>query len=692
MRNSLSERANAAKVMERMLMELVRQSNATMLEFIDFQFQQINFTMTMIDLEFRAVEQELAALKTSENRHKQRKQQWNALATEATRLARPLPNRSQGLKRNFTALQDALHSCQSRFTTNLNLLQRLSTFTDPTVSIPTQIYTASSDLKNIAHNRNNEHSENFDKLTALFQRLDSALKSYDQGLRHANQSESTANNILAERSRQLSDTLHEFERIQAEVESLKRDVQRARQQKEQFEQRRRTARTSGEQIELQGRIITLTQEVSSLSGRLTSLEVSASILKFRMKDLRLAFEHQYDTLARVYAESTQALERSRGTLAWAGQEISNVQSALDSEHGRNESFCAQTNGFQAQIERAGLDKILAFEEKLDSAITRATKNSNGLVVNQSAQDQPSNMPNHGSDSLALETSLSSTEGQKVRSLWNRQLILENWFQASSEGFSKPALDLSADLLIGFDHALARGDLNAEGVEQGSLLIHTTQNYAAGVFSLSLGFVPIVSQVKDLIEVATGRDMITNEALSDNERVFVAVAMLVPVGGHTLSKIFARSTEVLERSWLRFTRLAAHEIESGSNLHNLREAVTELRRADLTRARRREIIETFKIASLNVRDSADLSGKTFYRWWGGASREVGYFATDQALANATEARRLLALPAENTLEFLSRFRAKPGFRVLEGEVAPKFGNAGGGRQFIATDLNMWEKID
>ena len=70
--------------------------------------------------------------------------------------------------------------------------------------------------------------------------------------------------------------------------------------------------------------------------------------------------------------------------------------------------------------------------------------------------------------------------------------------------------------------------------------------------------------------------------------------------------------------------------------------------------------------------------TVYRTWGGDAHELGHWVSPHNyVANA---RSMLSLPPGNTAENVSSFVIQRGIRVLSGQVAPMFGQPGGGLQW------------
>lgn len=70
--------------------------------------------------------------------------------------------------------------------------------------------------------------------------------------------------------------------------------------------------------------------------------------------------------------------------------------------------------------------------------------------------------------------------------------------------------------------------------------------------------------------------------------------------------------------------------------------------------------------------------TVYRSWGGASGKFSHWVSP--IDYGSNIRSALALPNSNTAENFSTFVLKKGTSVLQGRVAPNFGQYGGGAQW------------
>ena len=76
--------------------------------------------------------------------------------------------------------------------------------------------------------------------------------------------------------------------------------------------------------------------------------------------------------------------------------------------------------------------------------------------------------------------------------------------------------------------------------------------------------------------------------------------------------------------------------------------------------------------------------TFYRVWGDAARKVGSWLSPNRPASSSDARRDLALPSNNSAEFVSEVQVPAGTRVQAGTARENFGQPGGGEQIQLLD--------
>lgn len=76
--------------------------------------------------------------------------------------------------------------------------------------------------------------------------------------------------------------------------------------------------------------------------------------------------------------------------------------------------------------------------------------------------------------------------------------------------------------------------------------------------------------------------------------------------------------------------------------------------------------------------------TVYRTWGGTSKKYGHWVSPRNYGN--NARRMLALPPENTTAYTSKFVLSAGTNVLAGKAASFFGQTGGGVQWWVSSIS------
>ena len=74
--------------------------------------------------------------------------------------------------------------------------------------------------------------------------------------------------------------------------------------------------------------------------------------------------------------------------------------------------------------------------------------------------------------------------------------------------------------------------------------------------------------------------------------------------------------------------------------------------------------------------------TVYRYYGGDSAASSYWVTPNKVANPISE---LALPPGNTAQYVDTIVLPKGTTILEGTVAPNFGQPGGGYQFYVPNI-------
>ena len=108
----------------------------------------------------------------------------------------------------------------------------------------------------------------------------------------------------------------------------------------------------------------------------------------------------------------------------------------------------------------------------------------------------------------------------------------------------------------------------------------------------------------------------------------------------------------------------------------------LRDAGVPRADRLDVINSFRQGSISVRQAT--GNENVIRFFGGEANQLGRFVTPNFPQG--DARRLLALPPNNSATGLIQFNLRPGATFFEGTVAPNFGRPGGGVQYFVPNLN------
>jgi|GEM_PF-4256668 len=268
------------------------------------------------------------------------------------------------------------------------------------------------------------------------------------------------------------------------------------------------------------------------------------------------------------------------------------------------------------------------------------------------------------------------------------------------------LDCAVAIVLGGSGcAGADGSGGGAGTQFGAATPSTSDapNGARTAASIGLDVIPVVGEIKGLIEVFTGTDLVTGEDLGWWR--FAGLAGLV---GLNEIKLLRHGDEVVD-----LVRRGDELLDTGGDA---------ARRAD-------DVVPPCKIGALPTGRGAGLAApihgagcrwqdvvppkyqasvaRAFdgtptvetltediivYRHWGNKANEVGSpWFTPQPYARAEDARRYLALPDGNSAQHVSAFRIPAGTTILRGRVASmadevSFGSyaVGGGTQIYLPD--------
>ncbi len=138
-------------------------------------------------------------------------------------------------------------------------------------------------------------------------------------------------------------------------------------------------------------------------------------------------------------------------------------------------------------------------------------------------------------------------------------------------FSSKAPEEDRPIPVDLDDLVARlggGGKPAEGSEEPST--------AESVLSLALDLIPIIGDIKGVVEVVIGRDLVTNRELSTTERALGAALMLIPFAGRifrTGAKATLRTTGSVVRAGGQIAEASTRKVDDAI------EALARRRRAD-----------------------------------------------------------------------------------------------------------------
>lgn len=246
-----------------------------------------------------------------------------------------------------------------------------------------------------------------------------------------------------------------------------------------------------------------------------------------------------------------------------------------------------------------------------------------------------------------------------------------------------------------DRILTSGSDTGDGEESGG----------GGWFSAGLDFIPFVGEAKGLIEVFTGKDLVTGEDLGAWR--WAGLAGLIGLNEikhlrHTDEVVDAgggvrRSEDVIDtgRAAGRTADcLTSRPSRRGPGLAaplrdrcgEVREAFRFLRNSGVDEQRWQEIADAFGPGMYTERLAQDLK---VYRYYDGSvSNPRGRWLTEHLWDDPVND---LALPGGNNAANVEVWIIPKGTEVLRGPVAPNFGRPGGGTQLYLPDPGVLRGI-
>ena len=264
-------------------------------------------------------------------------------------------------------------------------------------------------------------------------------------------------------------------------------------------------------------------------------------------------------------------------------------------------------------------------------------------------------------------------------------------------------DISGNLL-----SEGRKDFYTGDLDEGE---HWTE-VAKEVIDLGLGFIPVVSTGKDLVEAITGFNFITGKKLETSERAFSALSVL-SLGSGSLAKNGIKIFDKLSTSLIDVNKIASSEV-LGKNIIQKEASLfrkfgdkTWKRGDDLNEAHRKELgisaddfINPWKsdrrVMEFTTKEeivlhrifSKDISGEGTSE----VSEELGRWYSrinPTEMGSKAEIRDVLSLPQENNVSSYVTIIIPAGTRVRMGVVAgsEKLGSRGGAIQYDLMNIEI-----
>lgn len=149
------------------------------------------------------------------------------------------------------------------------------------------------------------------------------------------------------------------------------------------------------------------------------------------------------------------------------------------------------------------------------------------------------------------------------------------------------------------------------------------------------------------------------------------------------KVTTEIYEVARKSGLfsggKFQELVGHQ----SSYETVKSFFRTLGKSNIPLGVKKSLVKSFELQT--IKKEIVNTDIFVYRWHNNddMAREFGRFVSDTPIFDKETARKLLALPNDNKMLHLSKFKIKRGTEIYRGKVAPLNGHTGGGSQIFIT---------
>ncbi|MCK5883330.1 MAG: hypothetical protein KAG61_06555, partial [Bacteriovoracaceae bacterium] len=129
------------------------------------------------------------------------------------------------------------------------------------------------------------------------------------------------------------------------------------------------------------------------------------------------------------------------------------------------------------------------------------------------------------------------------------------------------------------------------------------------------------------------------------------------------------------------------LKDNSSYETVKSFLRTLGKSDVPLPVKKNLVKSFDLKT--IKKEIVNSDVYVYRWHNNdeVARKLGRFVSDTPITDKDAARRLLALPADNKMLHLDKFKIKHGTEIYRGKIAPLNGHTGGGSQIFITGENI-----
>lgn len=339
------------------------------------------------------------------------------------------------------------------------------------------------------------------------------------------------NRILADKKKQVDQKIQERKEINTKLDNQKRELNQLK---------AKISRTNKNELQ------SLDMELLRLKGQMDQANGQLSLVDMALRNLQTEIANSASGLSSEFRSRNAILDQfnNEGTkkshnFAMLQTTLGNTARSMPWYKKSVEDFCASSNNFTQELVASGIDQGLEFEQRIDQEIAAEQITDNTRL-------------DHG---FTISLSDNEINGKLLRHVVDRQIIFENRYSISAQGFNPFALEGSRDLVFGYENALSNNLLSLGESYQSAQFIAGIQNVAAGIASLGLGFVPVVGQAKDFLDAMTGRDLLTGQEFGGGERIILAVGAMLPLAGHAAGKLLSTTIRLVDKPWTKLFRTA-----------------------------------------------------------------------------------------------------------------------------------------